>query len=245
LVELLVVVGIIAVLVGLLLPSLAAARAASRRTVCLSNLRQVGQAIHMYAVENNGSIPYGPEAPIMTATNFYPITGTVTSLLSLQSGNPVALGLMLDSQLARTPRVLFCPDPDQDVDAEAELAKVGKSQAQGDYYYRHGSGYSLLVPTTTDHLKLAALGKNRNGDPIRVLAMDANFVAHPSLAIFGVKTRRNHGAKWVNVLYSDGHAETVRDDRKVLTVNSVGTIHASFELILAAFEKLESPNGIQ
>jgi prepilin-type N-terminal cleavage/methylation domain-containing protein/prepilin-type processing-associated H-X9-DG protein len=57
LVELLVVVGIIAVLIALLLPSLNRAREHARRTVCLSNLRQLAQAVMMYNNENNGRFP--------------------------------------------------------------------------------------------------------------------------------------------------------------------------------------------
>src|SRR5262245_53902631 len=243
LIELLVVIGIIAILIGLLIPTLHGARAASRRTACLSNLRQIGVAIHTYANDNNGSIPFGPEALPATTTNFYPVAGTVTSLISLQTGAPVGLGLMLERQLAKTPRVLFCADPDQPVNADAELAKVGVAQAQADYFYRHGSGASLIAAPTTDHIKLAQLGKNREGNPIRALAMDANLVAHPSLAVFGVKTRTNHARKWVNVVYSDGHAESVENEGDALTVNTVGVIHHSFELMLRVFEKLERPNG--
>jgi prepilin-type N-terminal cleavage/methylation domain-containing protein/prepilin-type processing-associated H-X9-DG protein len=57
LVELLVVIGIIAVLVGLLLPSLNRARESARRTQCLSNLRQISMAFFMYTNENKGWFP--------------------------------------------------------------------------------------------------------------------------------------------------------------------------------------------
>ncbi len=58
LIELLVVISIIALLVGILLPALGAARRTAQRAVCLSNQRQIGVAMMTYATGNKGLLPY-------------------------------------------------------------------------------------------------------------------------------------------------------------------------------------------
>ncbi len=59
LVELLVVIGIIAVLVGILLPILSRARNSAIKTVCLANLKQNHGAMGFYASDHNGRLPLG------------------------------------------------------------------------------------------------------------------------------------------------------------------------------------------
>ena len=60
LVELLVVIGIIAILVSILLPSLMRARVQSKNVQCQSQLRNLGQALVMYVNENRGKLPQHP-----------------------------------------------------------------------------------------------------------------------------------------------------------------------------------------
>jgi prepilin-type N-terminal cleavage/methylation domain-containing protein/prepilin-type processing-associated H-X9-DG protein len=57
LIELLVVISIIALLVGILLPALGAARKSAQSAVCKSNLRQIGVAIAAYSTDNGDYIP--------------------------------------------------------------------------------------------------------------------------------------------------------------------------------------------
>jgi prepilin-type N-terminal cleavage/methylation domain-containing protein/prepilin-type processing-associated H-X9-DG protein len=59
LVELLVVIGIIAVLIGILLPTLAGARQQANFIQCQANLRQIGMATQIYASRNKDFVPWG------------------------------------------------------------------------------------------------------------------------------------------------------------------------------------------
>jgi prepilin-type N-terminal cleavage/methylation domain-containing protein/prepilin-type processing-associated H-X9-DG protein len=251
LIELLVVIAVIAILAALLLPTLASAKARSRRAACLSNLRQLGIAIQAYASDYNGNIPYGPKAPPFTSPmDFYTSTGSPTSLISLGSGTPlgqpVGLGLLLAYYICDEPKVLFCPGSDQSVDADGQLANVGVTQAQSSYYYRHAGNTNLFdafggAIGQPQHIRLDDLGNNRNGLPIRALAMDVQFLAPPSAAVYGILPSTQHQQQVANVLYSDGHGRVQPNGDGRYTFNFATNLnmYASFGVILGLLEKAD------
>jgi prepilin-type N-terminal cleavage/methylation domain-containing protein/prepilin-type processing-associated H-X9-DG protein len=246
LIELLVVIGIIAILIAIIVPALSVARQQARRAACLSNLRQIGIAIHGYAAANEGRIPYGPIAPPPLPTNLYPVTGCVTSLLSIRtgvSGGPeyVGLGIMLQTYLKSSPKVLFCPAVDQQDMADFFLNIVGTGQAQCDYYYRHASEVNVFGPATQPvQIALGRLGRNSEGRHIRALVMDVDFETLPELQMFGVVTRTCHLRKTVNILYSDGHASVADNRKRAFTIDATTDIPNTLKRVLEKFEKADA-----
>jgi prepilin-type N-terminal cleavage/methylation domain-containing protein/prepilin-type processing-associated H-X9-DG protein len=101
LVELLVVIGIIALLIALLMPTLQRSREAARRVACLSNLRQVHAAFNFYAMANRDQVPLGYRTQ---SKQFNSMVFTTTG------GNRwVLFGVLYASGLLDSPSVLFCP----------------------------------------------------------------------------------------------------------------------------------------
>jgi len=110
LVELLVVIGIIALLVGILMPTLSLALEHSRSTKCMANLRTVGQAMLEYAADNRGYILPAYDMPQDPATPG--LCYQLTSTSQILDGWPCILdrdGYITAAQQSQD-TVFYCPD---------------------------------------------------------------------------------------------------------------------------------------
>jgi len=185
LIELLVVVAIIALLVSLLLPAMSAARAQTKHSACMSNLRQVGFALRAYADDHEGHMPRGAALP----SPFVPDDFASNQIWSAAAQSRCGLAIMPARILPYT-RILFCP-ADRNSNEQNEMPKIGTDQdAYGSYLYRNRD--DLTRPL------LDAPGVNGEEMPVHALAMDVNS--------FGTGTgwHVNHDGKRVNVLFRDG-----------------------------------------
>ncbi|KHE90466.1 MAG: DUF1559 domain-containing protein [Candidatus Scalindua rubra] len=72
LIELLVVIAIIGILAGILLPVLSRARESARKTQCMSNVKQIGMGLIMYANENNENFPSSSADAMLSLNLLYP-----------------------------------------------------------------------------------------------------------------------------------------------------------------------------
>jgi prepilin-type N-terminal cleavage/methylation domain-containing protein len=212
LVELLVVIGIIALLISILLPALNAAKERANRVKCASNLRQIGQGLKLY-INDFKVYPrtnYNPGAQLAGGggdeysgqpANSTPTVNSVTAAMFL-----------LIRQCDLNPEVFTCPSSNQEKDTLNNQSVADR----GNFMSAKSLSYSFTNPyPSTAAVKNGykwhdgvpaewAIGADRNdgGTGMVVTGSRSQPIANQK-----AMNSKNHEGEGQNVLYNDGHVD--------------------------------------
>ncbi len=153
LVELLVVIGIIALLIGILLPTLGRAREQGRGLACMSNLRQLGGAFLMYCNANKGWLPAtGRGIPLYGHDWIFWDSGRNMDNSAIAPFLAKGMGRVNGAGAGVRPRlnlgVFRCPSDDLSYRVRGAGSSTGVYRFSYVVNYWAGSGYEFLTPAT-------------------------------------------------------------------------------------------------
>lgn len=212
LVELLVVIGVIAILAGLLLPALAKARERATGIVCLNNTRQLNQAWLLYADDHAGRLAYnlGGDAsrkPVVLRTNVNWVNNVMTWDLDADNTNSATItDAGLGQYASRSVRIYRCPSDhvlsaiQRNAGWSARLRSYSMNAMVGDAGELSTRGYNLNNPGYVQFFKLASIPQ-----PAEIFVF---LDEHPDSINDGYFLNRAYYNEWIDLpaSYHDGAA---------------------------------------
>ena len=225
LIELLVVIAIIAILAAMLLPALSKARKAARSSTCISNLKQIGTAIQLYAGDNDDVIVNGKVKQvtgIYAKQTIWP--AFITGNGGMNTDGPGIYGVKYSPDDMNPPNyksVFLCPEASSAVFATGANYK----------YFWAGSyiGNNFLMPdlTSPDDYKRVQFQMGRVPSPSSTRLIFESLHSYNSVSIYGSLIRFPHGAGDVrevqgtasvevpaaavsNCCFVDGHVQSLK-----------------------------------
>jgi len=231
LLELLAVIFVIAIVTAIMLPTMNRTHCGSNRVKCGSNMRQIGQAIMLYANENKGNYPrtfYTAGAPLVFSSD---VTDTADARDPFgDKGQPgkvadndvtAAIFLLIRTQDI-TPEVFVCPTSNAEKDTYGSAAGISAQSKTSFTDWRKNLSYSYANPYPSEAAVKEGYKLNTTTGAEFAIAADMNpgvgggyDVTVPnetsSQAFMQKANSPNHQGQGQNVLYGDGHAEFVQN----------------------------------